>query len=104
MYAIIQTAGRQVKATPGGFIDLEGTAGEPGATLTLDQVLFVERDGGDAVAGAPFVADARVVGIVQGETRGPKIRVFTKKRRKGSRKTRGHRSTFTRVKITEIVG
>jgi len=104
MYAIIQTAGRQVKVTPGGFIDLEGTAGEPGATLTLDRVLFVERDGGDAVAGAPFVADARVVGVVQGETRGPKIRVFTKKRRKGVRKTRGHRSTFTRVKITEIVG
>jgi large subunit ribosomal protein L21 len=104
MYAIIQTAGRQVKVTPGGFIDLEGTAGEPGATLTLDRVLFVERDGGDSVAGAPFVADAHVVGVVQGETRGPKIRVFTKKRRKGVRKTRGHRSTFTRVKITEIVG
>ena len=104
MYAIIQTAGRQVKVVPGGFINLEGTAGEKGAELTLGQVLFVERDGGDAVAGAPFVANARVTAVVEGETRGPKIRVFKKKRRKGMRRTKGHRSTFTRVRITQIVG
>ena len=51
----------------------------------------------------PIVAGAKVVGVVDGEARGPKIRVFKKKRRKGFRKTRGHRSVFTRVRITEIV-
>jgi large subunit ribosomal protein L21 len=56
------------------------------------------------LAGAPFVANAKVVGIVDGESRGPKIRVFKKKRRKGFRKTRGHRSTYTRVRVTDIVG
>ena len=66
------------------------------------QVLLVEKDAGDVIAGAPFVADARVVGVVDGEARGPKLRVFKKKRRKGFRKTRGHRSTFTRVRITDI--
>ena len=50
-----------------------------------------------------IVAGARVVGVVDGEARGPKLRVFKKKRRKGFRKTRGHRSIFTRVRITEIV-
>ena len=59
-------------------------------------------DNGDIVAGSPFVANARVVGVVDGEARGPKIRVFKKKRRKGFRKTRGHRSVFTRVRITDI--
>ena len=103
MYAIIQTGGHQVKVTPGGFATLDGTAGEPGAELTLDQVLCVEKDGGEFIAGAPFVADARVVAVVEGETRGPKIRVFKKKRRKGMRRTKGHRSTFTRVRIREIV-
>ena len=44
------------------------------------------------LAGAPFVANARVVGVVEGETRGPKIRVFKKKRRKGMRRTKGHRA------------
>ena len=103
MYAIVQTSGRQMTVTPGGFATLDGTAGEPGAELTLDQVLLVEKDGGEVIAGAPFVANAKVLAVVEGETRGPKIRVFKKKRRKGMRRTKGHRSTFTRVRITEIV-
>jgi len=103
MYAIIQASGRQLKVTPGGFARLDGTAGEPGAELTLDQVLLVEKDGGEVVAGAPFVADARVVAVVEGETRGPKLRVFIKKRRKGSRRTKGHRATYTRVRIKDIL-
>ncbi|MES1256457.1 MAG: 50S ribosomal protein L21, partial [Acidobacteriota bacterium] len=73
MYAIIQASGRQMKVTPGGFATIDGTAGEPGATLTIEQVLLVETDGGEVLAGAPFVANARVVAVVEGETRGPKI-------------------------------
>lgn len=103
MYAIIQTNGRQVRVTPGGFATIDGTAGDPGAELTLGQVLLVETDGGEVLAGAPFVANARVMAIVDGETRGPKIRVFKKKRRKGMRRTTGHRATFTRVKIKDIL-
>jgi large subunit ribosomal protein L21 len=41
--------------------------------------------------------------VVEGEARGPKIRIFKKKRRKGMRRTKGHRSTYTRVRITDIV-
>ena len=103
MYAIIQAGGRQMRVAPGGFATVDGTAGEPGAEVTLGQVLLVEKDGGDVVAGAPFVAGAKVVAVVEGETRGPKIRVFKKKRRKGMRRTKGHRAVYTRVKIKEIV-
>jgi large subunit ribosomal protein L21 len=103
MYAIIRAGGRQMRVTPGGFATVDGTAGEPGAEVTLGQVLLVEKDGGDIVAGAPFVANAKVVAVVEGETRGPKIRVFKKKRRKGMRRTKGHRAVYTRVKIKEIV-
>ena len=103
MYAIIQTGGHQVKVTPGGLATLYGTAGEPGAELTLDQVLIVEKDGGEIVAGAPFVANARVTAVVDGEARGPKIRVFKKKRRKGMRRTNGHRAFFTQVRIKDIL-
>ncbi len=85
MYAIVQASGRQLKVTPGGFARIDGTAGEPGAELTLDQVLLIEKDGGEILAGAPFVANARIIAVVEGETRGPKIRVFKKKRRKGMR-------------------
>ena len=104
MYAIIQASGRQVK------VDARRRRRRSTArpanrrrTVTLDQVLLVEKDGGEVVAGAPFVANAKVVGVVDGETRGPKIRVFKKKRRKGMRRTKGHRAVFTRVRITDIV-
>jgi large subunit ribosomal protein L21 len=103
MYAIIQTGGHQLKVSPGNVATVAGTVAEPGATVTLDQVLLVEKDGGEVLAGAPFVANARIVGVVEGEARGPKIRVFKKKRRKGQRKTRGHRAIYTRVRVTDIV-
>ena len=103
MYAIIQTGGHQVKVTPGGVAKLFGTAGEPGAELSLEQVLVVEKDGGELVAGAPFVANARVIAVVDGEARGPKIRVFKKKRRKGQRRTKGHRAVYTQVRIKDIL-
>jgi large subunit ribosomal protein L21 len=103
VYAIVQARGRQMKVTPGTVIEVDGTPGEPGSAFTFEQVLLVEKDAGEIVAGAPYVAGAKVVGVVDGEARGPKIRVFKKKRRKGFRKSRGHRSIFTRVRITEIV-
>ena len=102
MYAIIQARGRQLKVTPGAIVEIDGRPGETGSEFTFDQVLLVEKDAGEIVAGAPFVADARVLGVVDGEARGPKLFVFKKKRRKGFRKQSGHRSFFTRVRITDI--
>ena len=102
MYAIIQAGGHQLKVTPGAVVEVPGRPGETGTEVTFGEVLLVARDAGDVLAGSPFVADARVVGVIDGEARGPKLRVFKKKRRKGFRKTRGHRSVFTRVRITDI--
>src|SRR5262245_19826578 len=102
VYAISQSRERHLKVSPGSVIEVDGTLGEEGTQFTHEQVLLVERDGGNIVAGAPFVANAKVIGVVDGESRGPKLRVFKKKRRKGFRKTGGHRATFTRVRITDI--
>ena len=102
MFAIIQAGGRQVKVNPGSVLTVDRLEAEIGKEITY-QVLFLEKDGGEMLAGAPFVANAKVVGIVDGESRGPKIRVFKKKRRKGFRKTRGHRSTYTLVRVTDII-
>jgi large subunit ribosomal protein L21 len=103
VFAIIQSGGRQVKVGPDAVITVDRIDVEPGSTVTIDRVLFVEKDGGEVVAGSPFVANAKIVGVVEGESRGPKIRVFKKKRRKGMRRTKGHRSTYTRIRITDIV-
>ncbi|HKY20685.1 MAG TPA: 50S ribosomal protein L21 [Vicinamibacterales bacterium] len=104
MYAIIQAGGRQVKVAPGATVELDGRAAETGKEVTFDQVLFLSSDGGELKAGSPFVSGAKVIGIVDGEARGPKVRVFKKKRRKGFRKSAGHRAFYTRVRITEIQG
>ena len=103
MFAIIQTGGRQVKVLPGSVITVDRLAAEAGNEVTFEQVLFLEKDGGEMLAGAPFVANAKVVGVVDGQSRGPKIRVFKKKRRKGMRRTKGHRSTYTVIRVKEIV-
>ncbi|HEY7055113.1 MAG TPA: 50S ribosomal protein L21 [Vicinamibacterales bacterium] len=102
MFAIIQSGGRQVKVAPGTVIEVDRFNARPGDEVSIDRVLFLEKDGGEVIAGAPFVANVKVVGVVDGESRGPKIRVFKKKRRKGMRRTKGHRSTMTRVRVTAI--
>ena len=104
MFAIIQSGGRQMKVSPGEVITVDRIdQAEAGQEVSIEQVLVLEKDGGEILAGSPFVANAKVVGVVDGESRGPKIRVFKKKRRKGMRRTKGHRSTYTRVRITDIL-
>ena len=102
MFAIIQSGGHQVKVSPGSTVEVDRIDAAPGTEVTIDQVLFLEKDGGEMLAGAPFVANVKVTGVVDGESRGPKIVVFKKKRRKGFRKKTGHRSTYTRIRITGI--
>ena len=102
MFAIIQSGGRQVKVTPGSVVEVDHVDAKPGDEVSIDRVLFLEKDGGEVLAGSPFVANVKVLGVVDSESRGPKIRVFMKKRRKGSRRSHGHRSTFTRVRVTDI--
>jgi large subunit ribosomal protein L21 len=102
VFAIIQSGGRQLKVTPGTVVTVDRIHAEPGTEVMIDKILFLEKDGGEMLAGAPFVADAKVLGVVDGEERGPKIRIFKKRRRKGFRKTQGHRATYTRIRVTGI--
>jgi len=102
VYAIISTGGHQLRVAPGATVTIDRVERGVGDEVSFTDVLLVEKDGGEVVAGTPVVSGARVVGVVEGESRGPKIRVFKKKRRKGMRRTKGHRTTFTRVRITDI--
>ena len=103
MFAIIESGGRQVKVTPGAIVEVDRIDAQAGDEVSIDRVLFLEKDGGEVFAGAPFVANVKVVAVVDGESRGPKIRVFKKKRRKGMRRTKGHRAFHTKVTIKEIL-
>ena len=81
MFAVIQAQGHQFRVEPGVEIELDGT-GEAGASVSFDNVLLVGTDGGDVMTGTPTVAGAKVVGVVIDAHRGPKVRIFKKKRRK----------------------
>ena len=101
MYAIIEEGGRQFKVTGGDTINIDRAVEENQTSITFDRVLLVGGEGQPKV-GAPLVAGATVTADVIGDVKGPKIDIFTYKRRKGYRKHKGHRQGYTAVKITAI--
>lgn len=103
MYALIETGGKQYRVAPGDVLDVDpvADAGEAGDSLSFDRVLLVSGDSGVTV-GSPTVDGASVSASIVERLRGPKVRVFKMKRRKGYRRTRGHRQEQLRVRIDEI--
>jgi large subunit ribosomal protein L21 len=100
MYAVVRTGGKQYKVSEGNFLKVEKLQGEVGDTVELNEVLMV---GGDSVLiGVPLVASASVVGTIVQQGKDKKILVFKSKRRKGTRKLRGHRQPRTILKIEQI--
>jgi large subunit ribosomal protein L21 len=101
VYAIIRAGGKQYRVEPGSVVRLERLAGEVGSEVTLGEVLFV---GGEGVArvGNPRLEGVSVVGTVVAQDRDAKLRVFQYKKRKHHRRTRGHRQSFTAVRIDAV--
>ena len=102
MYVIVEIAGKQFKVTQEQQLYTPQLNLEIGSTITFDKVLLVE-DGSDVVVGTPTVTNVKVVGKVLDQVRGDKIVVFKKKRRKGYKKTQGHRQDYTKVLIENII-
>jgi large subunit ribosomal protein L21 len=101
MFAVIKTGGKQYRVAPDDVITVDKLGGAPGDLVEFGEVLVV---GGDNVQlGAPTVAGAAVAGEVVEQGRGAKIIAFKKRRRKNSRRKRGHRQEFTVIRITEIL-
>ena len=102
MYAIIETGSKQYKVAVGDIVEVEKLGLEAGAEVTFDQVLAVAGDDGKLNIGTPMVEGAKVSAKVLDNFRAKKIVVFKMKRRKGYRRTQGHRQNHTRVEITAI--
>ncbi|MBI3880465.1 MAG: 50S ribosomal protein L21 [Verrucomicrobia bacterium] len=101
MYAILETGGKQYRVTAGDKLEIERLETEAGKEFTFDRVLMVNNAGALRV-GAPMVAGATVTADVLEHKRGEKLIAFKLKRRKGYRKTKGHRQELTVVKIKTI--
>jgi large subunit ribosomal protein L21 len=101
MFAVIRTGGKQYRVAADEMIRIDKIAGAPGDLVEFGEVLVV---GGEApTLGTPTVSGATVAGEVIEQGRGAKVIAFKKRRRKNSRRKRGHRQEFTLVRITEIL-
>jgi large subunit ribosomal protein L21 len=101
MFAVFKTGGKQYRVAAEDVLKVDKIKGEPGEIVEFGEVLAV---GGDSVTvGAPTVSGALVAAEVLDQGRGAKIIAFKKRRRKNSRRKRGHRQEFTLLRITEIL-
>jgi large subunit ribosomal protein L21 len=103
MFAVIKTGGKQYKVAAADEITVMSLQGEAGAQITFGEVLAL-FDGEAHHVGAPLVAGASVVAEIVEQARGPKVYAFKKRRRKNSKRKRGHKQDLTVVRIVEIVG
>lgn len=101
MYAVIKTGGKQYRVSEGQTLRIEKLNAEQGTNVEFDQVLMV-ADGEDFKVGTPLVDGGKVIAEIIDHGRGKKVKIVKFRRRKHSRKTMGHRQSFTEVKITGI--
>jgi large subunit ribosomal protein L21 len=104
MYAVIKTGGKQYRVAADDVLTVEKIVGDAGTTLEFGEVLMVGGNGAGPTIGTPLVSGALDKAEVVEQGRGPKVIAFKKRRRKNSRRKRGHRQELTTVKITEIIG
>ena len=101
MYAVVKTGGKQYRVAKDDTILVEKLDAEEGQKVTLSDVMLL-GEGDNVTVGTPVVANASIEAQVVSQTRGPKIIIFRRKRRKNHRRTQGHRQDLTLLKITDI--
>jgi large subunit ribosomal protein L21 len=99
-YAIIESGGKQYRAEKGSTLVVDRLRADEGDKVTLRAVMF--RNDGDTVLDAEKLEKVKVEAVVAGHERGPKIRVFKYRAKKGYRKRAGHRSELTRLEVSEV--
>jgi large subunit ribosomal protein L21 len=104
MYAIISDGGRQLKVAEGEEVVVDYRDLPTGEKVTFDRVLAVSDGAGDLKLGGPLVKGASVVAEVLGPEHGPKLTIQKFRRRKNYRRRTGHRSLYTKVRISQITG
>jgi len=101
MYAVIKTGGKQYKVEEGTVLQVEKLDQNEGDTIEFNDVLMYS-DGENVTLGSPLVDNVKVKAEIIKQAKDKKVIVFKYKRRKGYRRTRGHRQNFTEIKIDSI--
>ena len=101
MYAVVKTGGKQYRVEKEDVVLVEKLNANDGDQVVLDNVLMI-GEGKKVTLGNPMINDAAVMAQVVRQTRGPKITMIYKRRRKNSRRKQGHKQDLTLLKIIDI--
>ena len=101
MYALVKTGGKQYRVAKNDTILVDRLVAEEGEQVILRDIVML-GDGDKITIGTPLVDGAAVSATVVRQTRGPKIIIFRRKRRKNHRRTQGHRQDLTLLLIDDI--
>src|SRR2546421_9530797 len=99
MYAIVESGGKQYKVEKGTSLLVDRLSVKEGEKVSLAPVMFRDKD---VVADSASLEKVKVEATVAEHLRGPKIRVFKYKAKKGYRRRAGHRSELTRLEVTDL--
>ena len=101
MYAVVKSGGKEYRVSKGDILRVEKLGGEVGDKVAIKEVLLVSQE--DQVrVGNPYLANAVVTGEIIQEIKGRKVRTFKMKKRKNYRRFKGHRQTYTYLKVNDI--
>ena len=101
MYAVLKTGGKQYRVEKEDVVLVEKLDANDGDQVVLNNILMI-GEGKKVTLGSPIVNDAAVMAQVIRQTRGPKITMIYKRRRKNSRRKQGHKQNLTLLKIIDI--
>jgi len=101
MFAVLKSGGKEYRVAKGDVIRVEKIGGSVGDQVTLKDVLMVSGNG-ETHVGTPNVKNAVIIGEIVQEAKGKKVFTYKMKRRKNYRRMKGHRQTYTYLKVNEI--
>jgi large subunit ribosomal protein L21 len=99
MYAIVKTGGKQYRVESGQRLLIERVAAEEGADVALEPVFYRSQE---AIFEPEALKSVKVTARVLGHVRGPKLRVFKFKPKRGYKRRTGHRQELTRIEVTSL--
>ncbi len=102
MFVILETGSKQYRVSEGNTIQVEKINANEGEIITLDNVLFLQKDDGETIVGKPNIDNVKVEAEVIKHFKDDKIIIFKKRRRHNSRRKNGHRQQKTELKILKI--
>ncbi|MGZ3536279.1 MAG: 50S ribosomal protein L21 [Thermodesulfobacteriota bacterium] len=101
MYAVVKTGGREYRVSQGDLIRVEKLEGKVGDQVELKDVLMVSKEG-ETQFGTPQLANVVIKGEIVHEGKGKKVLTYKMKKRKNYRRFKGHRQTYTYLKVNDI--